>query len=210
MWVLALPLAYLVGTFPSAVLIARASGVDITAYGSGNPGASNVTRALGWRKGVWVFVLDAAKGAVAAGAGLWLDGRAAGYLLGAAAVLGHVAPVTRGFRGGKGVATGAGVVLVLLPLVGVSVIALWWLVTRLTGTAALGSIVAVVAAGVGLTIRGAPPWEFAVAVALCLLILSRHLGNVRRILRREEHAIGATGRAAAGWSAGATADETRP
>ncbi|MFP5487851.1 MAG: glycerol-3-phosphate acyltransferase, partial [Acidimicrobiia bacterium] len=64
MWVLLLPVAYLIGTFPSAGLVARANGVDIRTVGSGNPGASNVTRVLGWRKGVWVFVLDAAKGAL--------------------------------------------------------------------------------------------------------------------------------------------------
>ena len=205
MWALALPLAYLLGTFPSALLIARAHGIDITTFGSGNPGASNVTRALGWRRGVWVFVLDAAKGAIAAGAGLWLDGRAGGYLFGAAAVLGHVAPATRRFRGGKGVATGGGVILVMLPVVGATVIVLWWVVTRRTGKAAIGSIVAVVAAGVGMAIRGAPAWEFGVAVGLCLLILSRHLGNVRRILRREEHAAGA-----AGWAVEAPAGENRP
>ncbi|MEX2627495.1 MAG: glycerol-3-phosphate acyltransferase [Ilumatobacteraceae bacterium] len=229
-WVLALSIAYLLGTFPSAVLIARANGVDITTFGSGNPGASNVTRALGWRKGVWVFALDAAKGAIAAGAGLWLagswlagswgaeswlagswlagswlEGRAAGYLLGAAAVLGHVAPATRRFRGGKGVATGGGVILVMLPVVGVGVIVLWWVVTRLTGTASIGSIVAVVAAGIGMAARGAPAWEFAAAIGLCLLILARHLENVRRIVQRREHTV-----AAAGWMTESVAGENRP
>jgi acyl phosphate:glycerol-3-phosphate acyltransferase len=189
MWMVWLPVVYLVGTFPSAHLVARANGVDITTFGSGNPGASNVTRALGWRKGIWVFVLDAAKGAVAAGVGLAVDGRPAGYLLGAAAVLGHVYPITRGFRGGKGVATGGGVLLVMLPIVGTAVIVLWWLVTRLTGTAAIGSIVAVCAAAAGLALRGAPAWEFAAAVGLSALILVRHVDNVRRLLRRTEPAL---------------------
>lgn len=225
MWVLALPLAYLLGTFPSALLIARANGIDITTVGSGNPGASNVTRALGWRTGIWVFVLDAAKGAIAAGTGLWLagsglaeswgagswlagswlEGRAAGYLLGAAAVLGHVAPATRRFRGGKGVATGGGVILVMLPVVGVGVIVLWWVVTRLTGTASIGSIVAVVAAGIGMAARGAPAWEFAAAIGLCLVILARHLGNMRRIVQRREHTIATTG-----WMTESVAGENRP
>ena len=60
---LAVVAAYVLGTFPSAILIARANGVDIATFGSGNPGASNVTRALGWRKGAWVYGLDALKGA---------------------------------------------------------------------------------------------------------------------------------------------------
>lgn len=191
-WVVWLPLAYLLGTFPSAQLVARANGLDITAFGSGNPGASNVTRALGWRKGIWVFVFDAAKGAIAAGIGLVVDGRPAGYLLGAAAVLGHVYPATRRFRGGKGVATGGGVLLVMLPIVGVSVILLWWVVTKVTGTAAVGSIVAVLAAGVGLSVKGAPAWEFAAALGLCALVLVRHAGNVRRLVRREEPTLRST------------------
>ncbi|MFT4657382.1 MAG: glycerol-3-phosphate acyltransferase PlsY, partial [Ilumatobacter sp.] len=64
MFLVLIVLAYLLGTFPSATLIARANGVDIQSVGSGNPGASNVTRALGWRKGVWVYVLDTIKGAI--------------------------------------------------------------------------------------------------------------------------------------------------
>lgn len=191
MWALGVIGTYLLGTFPSAVIVARAHGVDITTFGSGNPGASNVTRALGWRAGVLVFVLDAAKGAVAAGAGLaldvWsIDGRGAGYLFGAAAVLGHVFPATRRFRGGKGVATGGGVLLVMWPIVGVAVVALWWVVSKVTRTAALASIAAVLAAAVGLVVSGAPAWEIAATGGLCVLILSRHLGNLRRLVRREE------------------------
>ena len=85
MWALLLPVAYLLGTFPSAAIVARTSGIDIRTVGSGNPGASNVARVLGWRKGIWVFVLDAAKGAIAAGLGLIVADRVGGYALGAAA-----------------------------------------------------------------------------------------------------------------------------
>ena len=74
-WVLIVVAAYVVGMFPSAILVARAAGVDITSVGSGNPGAANITRNLGWKRGAWVFVLDAAKGAAAVGAGLAIDGR---------------------------------------------------------------------------------------------------------------------------------------
>ena len=186
MWALLLPAAYVVGTFPSAELVARANGVDITTYGSGNPGASNVTRALGWRKGVWVFALDAAKGAAAAGLGLAAGGRVAAYALGAAAIVGHIAPVTRNFRGGKGVATGGGVLAVIHPIGFAVVTVVWWVLGRVTGKAAVGSIVAVCLVPVGLAIVGAPAWEFAGTLALCLLIVARHAGNVRRLVRREE------------------------
>ncbi|MED6337208.1 MAG: glycerol-3-phosphate acyltransferase, partial [Actinomycetota bacterium] len=84
--------AYVVGMFPSAILVARAASVDITSVGSGNPGAANITRNLGWKRGIWVFVLDAAKGAVAVGAGLAIDDRPLAYLAGAAAILGHCYP----------------------------------------------------------------------------------------------------------------------
>jgi glycerol-3-phosphate acyltransferase PlsY len=189
MWALWIPVAYLLGTFPSAHLIARANGIDITTVGSGNPGASNVTRALGWRKGVWVFVLDALKGALAAGIGLAVAGRPAGYVLGAAAIVGHMFPVTRRFRGGKGVATGGGVLTVMHPIIAVVVISLWWIVSRLTGKAAIGSIVAVSLVPVGLLVIGAPAWEYLAVVAICVLIVARHAGNLRRLVRREEPAL---------------------
>jgi glycerol-3-phosphate acyltransferase PlsY len=188
-WVAWLPVAYLLGTFPSAHLVARANGVDITEFGSGNPGASNVTRALGWRKGIWVFALDAAKGAVAAGIGLVVDGRPAGYWLGAAAILGHVYPITRGLRGGKGVATGGGVLGVLHPVIAAVVVPLWWIISRTTGKAAIASIVAVVLVPVGMAVQGAPAWEFGATIGICALIVIRHAGNVRRLWRREEHAL---------------------
>jgi acyl phosphate:glycerol-3-phosphate acyltransferase len=141
-WLL-LPIAYVLGTFPSAILIARANGIDISTFGSGNPGASNVTRALGWRKGMWVYVLDAGKGALAAGLGLALDGRPLAYWCGAAAIVGHMFPVFRGFKGGKGVATGSGVLLIVQPILAPLAVGLWWLVSKATGKAALGSVIAV-------------------------------------------------------------------
>ena len=190
MWVALIPAAYLLGTFPSAALVAAASGVNITATGSGNPGASNVTRTLGWRKGVLVFALDAAKGAIAAGAGVWLGERMGGYTFGGAAIIGHVYPLMRRLRGGKGVATGGGVIAVLHPVVGLVVAALWLVVSRLTRKAAVASIVAVVVTPVGLAITGVPAWEFVAVVALCSLLVVRHAGNIKRILRREERNIG--------------------
>lgn len=183
------PAAYLLGTFPSARLVAAASGVDITTTGSGNPGASNVTRTLGWKKGVLVFALDAAKGALAALVGLWVGGRAGGYVLGAAAIIGHVFPWLRGLRGGKGVATGGGVIAVLHPIVGLGVGAIWIVVSRLTGKAAIASIAAVIAAPIGLALKDAPPWEFAATVGLCSLLVVRHAGNIKRLLQREERGI---------------------
>src|SRR5581483_410064 len=117
--------SYLIGSVPFGYLVARWRGVDIFREGSGNIGATNVGRVLGKRFGILVFVFDFAKGALPALAGRWLttpdvmelvgrDGLA--VLAGLAAFVGHMFPVYLRFRGGKGVATGAGVVTVLVPL----------------------------------------------------------------------------------------------
>ena len=188
MWFL-VPIAYVLGTFPSAILIARANGIDISTFGSGNPGASNVTRALGWRTGAWVYVLDAGKGAVAAGLGLALDGRPMAYWCGAAAIVGHMFPVFRAFRGGKGVATGSGVLLIVQPILATLAVALWWLVSKATGKAALGSVVAVGLVPIGLVVLDRPAWEFVAVAGLCALIVVKHAGNIKRLIRREEHAL---------------------
>ena len=194
MWAVLLPAAYLLGTFPSAQLVAGASGVDITRSGSGNPGASNVTRTLGWRKGAIVFALDALKGALAAGVGLLLASRGAAYALGAAAILGHVYPATRRFHGGKGVATGAGVMIVLHPLVSAVLAVVWFTVSRLTGKAALASIAIVVALPIGIALTGVPGWEIAATLALCALVMIRHVANLQRLWHRQEPRLDAPGR----------------
>ncbi len=186
---LAVVAAYVLGTFPSAILIARANGVDIATFGSGNPGASNVTRALGWRKGAWVYGLDALKGALAAGLGLWIDGRPLAYVCGAAAILGHMYPATRHFRGGKGVATGSGVLVVLYPIIAPVLVAVWWVVTKVTGKAALGSVVAVVLVPIALLVDDAPAWEFVAVAGVSALIVLKHAGNIKRMIRREEHSL---------------------
>jgi acyl phosphate:glycerol-3-phosphate acyltransferase len=188
-WALLLPVAYVIGTFPSASLVARANGIDIRAVGSGNPGASNVTRVLGWRKGIWVFVLDAAKGAIAAGLGLMVAGRPAGYALGAAAVLGHVFPVWQRFRGGKGVATGGGIFAVMSPIVFPILVALWFVLSKLTKKASLASIVVVALLPVGVGIVRQEAWEVAATIGLCALVMVRHLGNIKRLVTRKEHAL---------------------
>lgn len=181
--------AYVLGTFPSATLIARGNGIDISTFGSGNPGASNVTRALGWRVGIWVYALDALKGAVATGLALGFDGRPLAYWCGMAAVLGHMFPVFRRFAGGKGVATGSGVLLVLHPIIAACAMALWWIVSKLTGKAAIGSMVAVALVPVGLAVLGRPAWEYIAVAGLSALILAKHWGNFVRIVKREEPAL---------------------
>ena len=188
-----LPVAYMVGTFPSAHLVARRRGVDVTTAGSGNPGASNVGRLLGRRAGVLVFVLDALKGAVPALIGAALEGRGAGLALGGAALAGHVFPATRGWRGGKGVATAGGVCAALYPVVGAVVIGLWLVAAKLTRTASLASLVATLAVPAGLVISGRPWGELVGVAAMALLIVVRHRTNLARLVRGDELALSSTG-----------------
>ncbi len=154
-WILALvPVAYLLGTFPSASLVARQHGVDVTKEGSGNPGASNVVRLLGWKAGALVLVLDAAKGAIAAAAGLAIDGHQGAWILGVAAVLGHIFPVWSKFKGGRGVATGAGVFLVVYPGVTLVLALVWILIARGLHKASVASLTVAVLAPIVVIVRG--------------------------------------------------------
>lgn len=173
-------------------MVARSRGVDILSQGSGNPGASNVARTLGTKWGALVFFLDAVKGASPALVGLALDSRAGAYSLVAAAVLGHMFPATRRFRGGKGVATMGGAMMVLHPITSLVLLAVWVVVRKLTGKASLASLVITIGLPIGVTISGEPAWETAAIVALCALVLVRHVDNIKRLLDRRE--LSATGR----------------
>jgi glycerol-3-phosphate acyltransferase PlsY len=182
---------YLIGTFPTAVLATRRRGVDPTRAGSGNPGATNVLRTAGRRAGAATLVGDVAKGALAAGAGWAVGGHGLGVACGVAAVVGHTLPVTRGFRGGKGVATGAGVAAVLYPVALAAAALGFVLATALSRTVSLGSVVAAVLLPLAAAALGAPGREVA-ALGLCAaLIVARHRGNIARILRGEERRLGA-------------------
>ena len=182
--VLGLVGGYLLGTLPSAILVARAKGIDITTFGSGNPGASNVARAIGWRYGIIVFALDAAKGAVPAL--VMIGHRPSAYLCGAAAIVGHIFPVTRQFKGGKGIATGGGVLLVLHPLIMVIAAATWVAIMKLTKKASLASIVIVPLVIALIALTGKPGWELIAFVGLGALIEIRHLSNIKRLLTGSE------------------------
>jgi acyl phosphate:glycerol-3-phosphate acyltransferase len=182
--VVAVTAAYFIGTLPSAIIIARSKGVDITSFGSGNPGASNVARALGWKYGGMVFVLDAAKGAIPVAA--MLSDRPIAYLCGAAAIVGHIFPVTRSFKGGKGIATGGGVLLPLHPPVMVGALITWLLIAKVGKKASVASIVVVPLVMVGLAVIGTPAWEIFAFIGLGVLIEIRHLSNIKRLITGTE------------------------
>jgi glycerol-3-phosphate acyltransferase PlsY len=181
-----LALSYLLGTFPTALIVARLAGHDPTTEGSGNPGASNVYRLAGTKAGVAVFLGDAAKGAAATAIGRAAGGPALGLACGLAAVLGHVFPVFRSFRGGRGVAPAAGTVAVVEPLVAVPFVAVWVLVARLTGRASAASLVVIGATPVVVFALDRPVWEKAGMGALAAVVVARHAGNLVRLARGDE------------------------
>jgi acyl phosphate:glycerol-3-phosphate acyltransferase len=195
--------SYLVGAVPFGYLIAQLRGVDIIHQGSGNIGATNVGRVLGKPFGFLVFVLDFAKGALPVAAAGWLSSRMQLGLpedtlpvaAGLAAFLGHLFPIYLRFHGGKGVATSAGVVAVLLPGPAIGALLAWVLIVCLTRYVSLGSLMAaVVLCAVRILMTPQPFSENAAALTLfCLvaggLVFLRHHANIRRLLNGTENRI---------------------
>jgi acyl phosphate:glycerol-3-phosphate acyltransferase len=184
--VLLLVPAYLLGTFPSAQLVAKAGGHDVLAEGSGNPGASNVARLMGWKAGLLVMAADFGKGALASGIGLMVAGRPGAYALGLAAVVGHMLPVTRRFKGGKGVATGGGMLVVLFPWLVLGLGVVWFLIARVLKLASIGSLVCAVLFPVAVAIAGYSWPEVVAIAAISVLVIARHVPNLRRLFTGTE------------------------
>jgi glycerol-3-phosphate acyltransferase PlsY len=178
--------AYFLGSIPFGWLVARGiKGVDIRTLGSGNIGASNVSRVCGRFWGRTTLVLDAAKGAGPTGFALWASQPELAAAVGLAAVLGHCWSVFLGFKGGKGVATSAGVMAVMVPWALLLALCAWLGVYRLRRQTSLAALVAC-GVLVGGTL-GCKPAQTALCVALVAIIVWRHRENIVRLRRGEEH-----------------------
>jgi glycerol-3-phosphate acyltransferase PlsY len=179
---------YLLGSIPFSFLVARLCGVsDVRAVGSGNVGATNVMRAVGRRAGVLAFALDAGKGAAASALALALAPLPPQPALAAVgAVLGHMYPVWLGFRGGKGVATGAGAFLPLVPLAGGAALVAFALALAATRYVSLASLAGSGSLALVAWLRGAEASVWRAAAGLALLIAWKHRRNLERIARGEE------------------------
>jgi glycerol-3-phosphate acyltransferase PlsY len=165
-------------------------GVDIRTLGSGNAGATNVWRTLGFKLGLAVALLDVGKGAASALLGLWLGGDLVAVLAGVAAMIGHWRPLFLGFaRGGKTVATTGGVALALATLPALAAGGVWIVVFFLTRYASLASIVAALSLPLFALLFGEswPVVAFTVGAALAIIVL--HRSNIRRLLTRTEPKI---------------------
>lgn len=192
-------LSYLIGSVPFGYLVARWRGVDIFKAGSGNIGATNVGRVLGRKFGVLVFVLDFLKGAIPTLIATFVlpqQRDVAGVTAGLSAFLGHLFPIYLRFRGGKGVATGAGVVCVLVPLPAVAALLTWAVVVAVTRIVSLASLVAALALCVAYLLLTAAPFEEKqlVLTVFCLiatvLVFVKHRSNIGRLLAGTEPRLG--------------------
>jgi acyl phosphate:glycerol-3-phosphate acyltransferase len=180
--------SYLAGSVPFGLLVARAvTGKDVRAVGSGNIGATNVARAAGRGAAIATLLLDALKGLgpVLLAARLRPDLAWLAPLCAVLAVLGHCFPVWLHFRGGKGVATGLGVALGLLPPAALAGGVTWLVLYRLLKISSIASLAGVTVALVVTAFSGTREALIALSV-IAALILLRHQGNLRRLLRREE------------------------
>jgi glycerol-3-phosphate acyltransferase PlsY len=202
--------AYLLGSISGSLVLGRLRGVDIRSQGSGNAGGTNALRVVGWRFAFGVVAIDVGKGALAAWLGwlpmdrlgapaLWSMPMLAPCACAFAAVVGHCWPVYFGFRGGKGVGTAVGTVLVTAPLVAGLMFTVWIAVIAAFRYVGFASVLAALAFPLGLWLldRLGHPYPLALgayALAIAALILFTHRANLLRMVRGEEPRIGRAAR----------------
>ena len=199
--------AYVIGSFPTAFLVGKANGVDLRSVGSGNLGATNVFRTLGWKWGLLVYVVDGLKGALPVlllpgVIGMW-TGWPWGVVFGLLAIVGHVRPVfLMGRGGGKGVATASGVFIALAPIPALCAMISFVIVVALTRYVSLGSLVGAVVLPVALLLqqRAFTPLVI-VSVAVGAFVFWTHRENIGRLRRGEERRVGRTSPSSSGGRA---------
>lgn len=192
LWLLA---SYFVGAIPTSHLLSRfLAGIDLRQHGSGNLGATNLYRVLGWKYAIPAAAVDIAKGAIPV---LVFAPQVSGSQLfalgcGVAAILGHVFSVFVGFKGGKGVATAAGVMLGLAPLALTAVAVVWALLVRLTGYVSVASIVAatLLPLAVYLLEDSTSPALLWIAAVIAAGVIVLHRRNIQRLVKGTENRFG--------------------
>ncbi len=205
-------LSYLVGSIPNSIIISKlVKGIDIREFGSGNAGGTNVFRVLGWKWGILTILLDALKGAIAViiVARLYLDNfpfnnitpfddfTLVQIICGVAAVIGHVFTVFAGFKGGKGIATGLGVLIMIVTVDMALALAVFFIVVGLSRYISLGSLAAAIAVPLIMIIRenifGVDIQGYHTilpfVIILALFVIYTHRSNILRIINGNERKI---------------------
>jgi glycerol-3-phosphate acyltransferase PlsY len=200
----AIIVSYLLGSIPAAHIAGLSRGIDLRKHGSGNLGATNVIRVLGTKIGLAVFAFDMAKGAVPvaifsrilpASSLLFGSATITGIVCGVAAIIGHVRPIYLKFgKGGKGVATAAGVFLALAPIQTLLTLIVFAVVLLSSGYVSLGSLTGALMLPVLLVITvGVRSPLFAISVLIAIFVFWTHRANIQRLRRGEEHRFGKRG-----------------
>ena len=190
-YILIVVIGYLIGNFASSYFVGKLMAkIDIREHGSGNAGATNTFRVLGAKAGAIVFVFDILKGMLATAIGLWITGDRAGAMLaGTMAVVGHNWPVLLNFKGGKGIATSFGLIIVLFPQIALILFAVVVPLMLLTRFVSLGSITAAVLFPVLLIAYQEPLKIILLGFVIALLAILRHKENLVRLWEGKENKI---------------------
>lgn len=194
-WMTIPVLAYLIGSIPNGLIIGKwIYGVDIRQSGSKNIGATNAYRVLGAWPAFWVFLTDALKGVAGVLIGSYISGDPIDLIVGGlAAIIGHNWPVFLGFKGGRGVATGLGVIAVLSPMVTVIVFLIWVAIVYITRYVSVASVVAAMTVPIFMRVFGDNYETLIFGILAAFFVIIRHKANLERLFRGEEPKIKAPG-----------------
>jgi len=190
--VISILFGYVLGSIPFALIVGLyLGGIDLRKIGSGNLGATNMFRVLGTAPALLVLTLDAAKGAAPVLLARSLGAtEAAAIFAGMAAIIGHSASLFIGFRGGKGVATGAGVMLTLAPSAVFMAVGIWVMTVAITRYVSLGSILAALSVPFILLLQGTRGLLLVVTSLAAAFVVYKHRPNIQRLLRGTESKFG--------------------
>lgn len=186
--ILLVGISYLIGNISSAILIGKVTaGIDIREHGSGNAGTTNVLRTLGKKAAAGTLVCDVLKGVIAVLIGRFFGNEILAMLCGLAAILGHIWPVMFGFRGGKGIATGIGVILTTVPVPALICLGIGIIIISMTRYVSLGSITA--AAILPIVTYFYSNEHFIWSLCISVIVIYTHRSNINRLLNGNESKI---------------------
>ena len=190
-FMVAAAISYLLGSIPNGLILGKTIwGVDLRQHGSKNIGATNAWRTIGKAGGISIFALDFLKGAISAYLGLHLGGsELAGIICGLLAIAGHSWSIFLSFKGGKGVATGLGVIAALMPTVTLIVFAVWFAIVYFTGYVSLGSIIGAALVPILALFFGLHTEFLVLGLIAAVFIIYRHKSNIERLLNGTESKI---------------------
>lgn len=182
-------IAYLLGSIPSGVWIGRTFyNKDIRDYGSGNTGATNTFRILGFKAGTAALIMDVLKGTLATLIPIWLDSDIHPIFIGAFAIVGHIFPLYIKFKGGKAVATSAGVALALHPIFLLVFVGVFLVILFTTSTVSIASMLAVLLAAIGTFFLNDPIFSITIWI-IAIVIVYLHRENIKRLRKGTENKV---------------------